>query len=340
MSFASAISLIVTVILLYYLLSQVYTILFRITGLTREKAKFQSISLLTNAGYTTGESELIAGDDIRRKIAKSAMVSGYFFSVVIVSLVINLFLSIDLAHLDSFLVTFIAAFGGLFAFLVVLNLPPVMKWMDRKIESFTARIINNSAKDNFISVLDSYGEEEAVCKIFLNMVPEILKEKKLSESTLKSEYGVNVLMYERRGQTKYATADTIFTAHDILLAFGPLSHIRKVFLIHDAQKKDSGEVKVPAVTNTISILENYDYQVLAEIDLKVVPQLLQQKSLVESKIKDFFSINVMMVSRDSVPLKITKDTILTEGDKVLVFGPIDNINSLFFNKGFSIKDDE
>ena len=69
--------------------------LFRITGLTKEKASFQAISLLTNCGFTTGESEVITSDRLRRRIAIAAMISGYSFSVVIVSLLINVFMKVS-----------------------------------------------------------------------------------------------------------------------------------------------------------------------------------------------------------------------------------------------------
>ena len=83
MSLASSVTLIVTVILVYYALIKVFSILFRITGLPKEKAIFQSVSLLTNAGYTTGESELVVSEKTRRRIATASMLTGYFFSVVI-----------------------------------------------------------------------------------------------------------------------------------------------------------------------------------------------------------------------------------------------------------------
>ena len=60
MSFTSSIIIIISVII-YYVLIKFYTVLFRITGLPEEKAGFQAVSLLTNAGYTTGESEIHDG---------------------------------------------------------------------------------------------------------------------------------------------------------------------------------------------------------------------------------------------------------------------------------------
>ena len=74
-----AIILILTFIMVYLFLIRIFTVLFRITGLTNEKAKFQAISLLTSCGFTTSESEIIANDKARRKIAIIAMITGYGF---------------------------------------------------------------------------------------------------------------------------------------------------------------------------------------------------------------------------------------------------------------------
>lgn len=331
MSFTSAISLIITVIIIYYILIQVYTVLLRITGMTKEKARFQSISLFTNAGFTTSESEIITGDKFRRNIAKSAMLSGYFFSVVIVSLVINLFLTIDFSNFDSFLPVLIFSFGGLLILFVYLNIPVVKKWHDSVIEKMTVKVIKHAAKENYISVLDSYGSNNAICKVFLYRLPSIMVGKKLADTDLKKLYGVNILMFERKGQVRYVSADTIFSNDDTLLVFGQLDSIMRLFILHESYVRnnsnhDNGEYRIQ---NDISIIDNYDYQVLAEIKLNIVPEILKNKTLLSSHIKDFFSINVMMVSRDGVPIRLNKDSMIIEGDKVIAFGPYENIQTVF-----------
>lgn len=330
MSFSSSIALIITVILVYYILVQVYSILLRITGMTKEKATFQSISLFTNAGFTTSESEIITGDKNRRTIAKYAMMTGYFFSVVIVSLVINMFLSIDFSHLDKLITVFIASFGGLFLFFVFLNIPKVKKGIDAFIEKLTVRIFKHAAKENYISVLDSYGTTDAVCKVFLYKLPEIMRGRKLSDTDLKRMYNLNVLMFERKGQVRHVTADTIFSDNDILLVFGPLDSIKHVFILHDlSTNKNDKEKTSYSPSNEISVIDNYDYQVLCEIKLNVVPDFIKGKTLVGSHIKDFFNINIMMVSRGDGPIRLNKDTVLQEGDKVILFGPYESVQSLF-----------
>lgn len=331
MSLISAVILIVTVIIVYSVLVTFFSVLFRITGVSKTKSSFQVISLLTNAGYTTAESELIVGDRTRRGIAKAAMLTGYFFSVLIASLFINLFLSVNFSKINSEMAAIAVGFGALILFFILIRLPFIKKRLDRGIENLTAKLFKRAAKENYISVLDTYGED-AICNVFLYKVPAILEGKMIIDTEVKSKYNVNILMYDRKGNVHYVTRDTIFTAKDSMLVFGRLDAIREVFLLHDhSHDEKENEAKVQEVKNTneISIISNYDYQVLAEIQMTKVPEILKGKTLIESHIKDYFQINVMMVSKDGKPINLTKDTIIEQGDKVIAFGPYQNIQSVF-----------
>lgn len=331
MSLISATVLIVTVIIVYSVLVTFFSVLFRITGVSKTKSSFQVISLLTNAGYTTGESELIVGDRTRRTIAKAAMLTGYFFSVLIASLFINLFLSVNFSQINSEISAIGIGFGALILFFILIRVPFIRKYLDRGIENLTAKLFKKTAKENYISVLDTYGDD-AICKVFLYKVPAMMEGKMIIDTEVKSKYNVNILMYERKGNVRYVTRDTIFTSKDSMLVFGKLESIREVFLLKEhSHEVEKGETKVQEVKNTneISIISNYDYQVLAEIQMTKVPEILKGKTLIESHIKDYFQINVMMVSKDGKPINLTKDTIIGQGDRVIAFGPYQNIQSVF-----------
>ena len=58
MSIYAATSLFSMTILIYWVITELFTMLFRFTGLPDERARFQVISLLTGCGYTTKESEM------------------------------------------------------------------------------------------------------------------------------------------------------------------------------------------------------------------------------------------------------------------------------------------
>ena len=57
------------IILMYWVMTELFTVLFRFTGLPDEKARFQVISILTGCGFTTRESELLLSNSSRRRLA-------------------------------------------------------------------------------------------------------------------------------------------------------------------------------------------------------------------------------------------------------------------------------
>ena len=94
MSWPVIVILILAFIIIYISFIDVFAVLFRMTGLTIEKAKFQVISLFTNAGFTTRESEIIVSNPRRRNLAKAAMITGHIFSIIIFSLIVTIITSI------------------------------------------------------------------------------------------------------------------------------------------------------------------------------------------------------------------------------------------------------
>ena len=55
-----AVDLFAIIVLMYLIIIDFFTMIFRITGLPDEKARFQVMSLLTGCGFTTHESEFIS----------------------------------------------------------------------------------------------------------------------------------------------------------------------------------------------------------------------------------------------------------------------------------------
>ena len=329
MSLVSAIVLLIIVIIIYYVLSRLFTALFRLTGIAKEKASFQAISLLTNAGYTTSESELVVSEKTRRHLATAAMLTGYFFSVIIVSLFINLFTTIDFTGTEEQMLPLLIGFGGLAVFFIFLKIPFISRGLDKLMDGVTFRVFRKASKENYISVLDTYGKD-AVVNVYLYRVPEFLEGKCIVDSDLRKKYNVNILMYTRNGQNHYVSPDTIFSNKDTLLAFGPLSSIRSAFLLNErGGKQQKTDVIKDYEGNVITVMSNFGDQVIADLWLNRVPPILDKKTLEESKIKDYFSINVIMVSRAKAPIKITKDTVLRKGDRVIAFGPYESISTVF-----------
>lgn len=236
MSIELAIALILGFVMIYISLINIYSILFRLTGLTKIKAKFQAISLLTNSGYTTSESEIITTNHMRRNIAIASMLTGYIFSVIIVSLVLNLINAVSTnSSKISFMFVFIAF--GIFIFILILfRIPFIKRPFERMIENIGRKLMNKNDKINIITLLDSYATGDAIVQITLNYVPKFLQNKPLSEVQIRENYNINMLILNVNGLTKEITKNTILKDGDIIIVFGPLQTIKKLFQGNDIKK--------------------------------------------------------------------------------------------------------
>ena len=84
-------------------------------------------------------------------------------------------------------------------------------------------------KENTITLMDNYGRD-AMAEVEIRILPEILKDKKLSESIIRTEYNLTVLMLKRNDRALRVTKDTIIEENDIVVIFGNYNSIKKIFL--------------------------------------------------------------------------------------------------------------
>jgi hypothetical protein len=217
-----------SIILIYVIFIEIFTVIFKMTGLTNDKARFQVISLFTNSGFTTQEAELIVNSKIRRKIANLTMLSGFILNVTVISVLVNVFITLGQAESTDVL-KFFLVIGGFFVVMYILKKLKVFEFLLKGItERITNRIIYGG-NTNVIEVLDTYGKNSIVQIKIINL-PEILNNVTLEKSDLRSN-GINVLAITRDGETNaHVTKDDIIKAHDRIILFGRLASIKKVFL--------------------------------------------------------------------------------------------------------------
>lgn len=228
MNIGIAITLILGFILVYIFLIEVYSILFRITGLTKIKSRFQAISLLTNSGYTTSEAEVVTTNKMRRKIAMASMLTGYVFSVIIVSLVFNLINQLSINSIKDSYITIIIVVSAFALLLIIFKLPFVKKPLENFIEKIARKVMTKNIKENVITLLDIY-ENDCIAEITINNIPEPLVNKRLIEINIRDIYKINVLMIKRNGSAIVANKATMIMQNDIVVVFGPLNSIKKFF---------------------------------------------------------------------------------------------------------------
>jgi Trk K+ transport system NAD-binding subunit len=328
MELLSAIILILGVFLIYLIVIELYTILFRMTGLTKEKSKFQVISMITTAGFTTSESEIITSSKVRRRIAVAAMITGTLFSVVIISLIINLFTKIQNSSNSAEHVVWIGvAFGVFIVLLILFKLPITTKLFEKLVEFVANTFFHVNSNNNVITQLDVYGDD-AIEEVTINIVPDELVGKTLAESNLKARYHLNILMVQRNKRTININRDTVIQKKDVLLVFGPKKLIERFFdQTQGVQKEDDMSIK-----NTITVIDNYGDDAMTEIEVNIVPDELLNTPLINSGLKRIYDLNVLTIKRGDISIKVDKDTVILEKDIVVVFGDYKNMEEVFVNK--------
>ena len=229
MNLVTAFSLFSLVILLYWVITELFTVLFHLTGLPDDKARFQVISLLTGCGFTTRESEMMLSNVHRRRLARITMLFGYVFNITIVSAFINVFLSLKVGQVQNFFIGVLIPLCVAALIMVFMRVPKVRAWGDRLLLRVADRIIGVDSSFNSVQLLDSIGSE-AIARVIINHIPEEYQGLSLSANGLKQNTGIMVMLVEKPGQhARSAGPDTVIEPGDQLTVFGRYENIRRAF---------------------------------------------------------------------------------------------------------------
>lgn len=234
MSIVAALILFDILVIIYQILIEVFTILYRINGINVEISKFQVISLLTGTGFTTSESEAMTVTKKRRKITQGIMFFSYIFNVSIVSTFITLFASTANATKEEIpicigLTIFIILFSAIF------NKTKLAK---KAIDKLVMIIVNHKKikKENFMLVYDTYGNK-VIAEIELKILKPRMRNKTIEEMGLKEKYNINLLVIKRKDQIiSEIYPDTVLQERDVVVVFGKMKDIKDAF-IKEIEKK-------------------------------------------------------------------------------------------------------
>ena len=330
-----AISLVLAVAAVYLLTIEIFSVAFKLTGLANDRIKFQVASLFTSTGYTTSESELVAKDEKRRKIATACMYTGHIFSVAFMGLIINVVISLSLALYQPsetptftewyFIILYITL--GLFGLVLFLKIRPVNRRFQRFLELIAIKASKRNSKSNIITVLDIQGKH-AIVELVLNNIPDFANEVPLQNMGLTKKYSINVLSIRRDSRIIEVTKDTMFRKGDVLIIYGLLNEIKDAFV--NSIKKDNSQ-EILDKTNEITLVNNYGSVALVEVYVEDVPKELENVKLSNAHLKDKYNITVGFIQRKGTYNVVDKDTIIEKGDTVSLFGPYQNIKMLFKN---------
>jgi hypothetical protein len=198
---------------------EIHALLFQLTGLKEEISRFQVISLMTGTGFTTGESELILGHPVRRKLAAFLILFGAFSLAVIISSISN-FLSNEL-HMKEIL----AIAGGVLLVFAVLKL----KWMRKRLSKLFSQEMKHKVELADLPLREVFLKNKEDCVLNLHVY-----EKSLAVlGTLKSAVGDRdiVVLLIMRGEVviRKKVYDTPIHGGDQILLFGNRREIFEVF---------------------------------------------------------------------------------------------------------------
>ena len=217
------------IILLYWVITELFTFFFRLTGLPTEKARFQVISLLTGTGFTTRESEIILSSRRRRRLARITMLFGYVFNVTIVSVFVNVFISMKVIQDGHQLLSFLIPLGTAALIFIFMRVPKIHAWGENLLRHLADRFFDRQETFNAVMTVDNIGSE-TIAQVTLRHIPEEYRGLTLAETRLRAETGILVMLVERQGGKPIpARAETVFEPGDKLTVFGDYQTICKAF---------------------------------------------------------------------------------------------------------------
>jgi hypothetical protein len=226
MSFNFSLITLFILVIAYLVLVEIFTVLFRITGLREDKARFQAISCMTNSGFTTKESELILNSVARRRLARIMMLFGYLFSVSGVSLMVNLFIRSTWDQMNVMTVIYSCIF--VFIILVITR----SKWIINRFDKLVEVLARNKTKGAFcndVRILEMF-HDKLIAEVFVTCVPPEIAGKTLLEMNFRHVYKLNVLLIKRGS----IIIDHVISSDEIkkgdrVLIYGSKSHILELF---------------------------------------------------------------------------------------------------------------
>lgn len=222
-----AIILLVTFSILYLFIIEIFTLLFRFTGLNEKKSRFQVISLLTACGFTTSQSELITSSEKRKQLAFVTMMFGYIFNVIIVSVVANMFVQMTNSNVNTFIGVGLTL-SGIFVILVFLIKSKItLLFFDNLADMIYTKVLKKTISNT--SILDVIGDK-VIASIRLTSLPELLREKALKDVALSQKYGIRLLVITRNKKAlDIVNGDTILELNDTIVVFGHEHDINTLF---------------------------------------------------------------------------------------------------------------
>lgn len=210
-------------LILYLAVIEFLTISLKLTGLSYDISKFQSISIFSTIGFTTKESELITQHPLRRKLCSQMMVITHIANLTIMS---SLFYYLNKGvGLEDLRVVIVASLICLLYRRLKLH-----AYLDIFLEKILLRrMMSNKNKTMFSREMVKKMGDYMLYLVMLDRDSNFIG-KSIRNSKLKMK-GIQVLNIDKGNSfIGFPKPEYVFEAEDRLLIYGDISTIEEVFL--------------------------------------------------------------------------------------------------------------
>ncbi len=215
---------ILTYIFIFMLSIEIFTAIFQIGGMSRVKARFQVLSLLTNSGFKTKESELITNDNFKRKVALFIMIYTYISLLVFISSVVYV------AVKGSPLTMFVYVIAEIIVFYNIFTMVSVKKIVYNLVYWFsTKHLLEKDA--NTLKVIEEYNTK-VLATVTINSLAEDINNVEIQTLEQLSTLEIQVLCIERQSVLINTVLPTQkLTVGDKVTVYGDLINIQFLFKV-------------------------------------------------------------------------------------------------------------
>lgn len=209
----------ILLLVIFILVIEVISMIFRVTGLSMEKARFQVISLFTHTGFTTREAELISQHPLRRKIASYLMLVSYVTQAGLISLFTKL-----LIEKESISYLVIVIFVIILVFVIIGKNRLFFSKLGKILERYLFRRIKRHNKKRTIDEVLKLNADFGVYEIVLSE-KNVHCGKSLRDARLKDHY-IQILNIDRGSHIiEFPDADLILEPADKIVVYGRINSI-------------------------------------------------------------------------------------------------------------------
>lgn len=214
---------------LFLMIIEIVTVLFMLTGLSEEKARFQVISLLTGSGFTTKESELITQHPTRRKLAQFLMVLGYVGFLTETSFLVNLIRSsITLQSILTMLIFF-------FVIWLIVKNKILLSSLDGLIEKIVLSTSTHKKSPGRMYKLITRAKGYGIYNIVLSEDSPLIGVS-LKDSNLKPN-GIIILNIDKGNEfIGFARRNYVLEPGDNILLYGKIEQVVRTFHLDQNNK--------------------------------------------------------------------------------------------------------